>query len=123
MPIKTISEELVLEISRSYPDLKHLNLSNNEIRAVEHLSPLTALERLNLSGAKASVRVSPRTRVLVLKHGRVLVLKHGKEMGAQLVAWEGWVRSVRLCACMCVLINACTHILHTTNAVVSVKNE
>ena len=60
MPIKTISEELVLEISRSYPDLKLLNLSNNDIRAVENLAPLTALERLNLSGvptrACASVR-------------------------------------------------------------------
>lgn len=50
MPIKLISEELVQEISRSYPDLKLLNLSNNEIAVVENLAPLTALERLNLSG-------------------------------------------------------------------------
>ena len=35
MPIKTISKELVLEISRGYPDLKLLNLSNNEISVVE----------------------------------------------------------------------------------------
>jgi Leucine-rich repeat (LRR) protein len=50
MPIKTISKELVLEISRGYPDLKLLNLSNNEISVVENLAPLTALERLNLAG-------------------------------------------------------------------------
>jgi len=50
MPIKTISEELVMEISRCYPDLKLLNLSNNEIRVVENLGLLTALERLNLAG-------------------------------------------------------------------------
>jgi hypothetical protein len=53
MPIKTISQELVLEISRGYPDLKLLNLSNNEISVVENLAPLTALERLNLTGPAA----------------------------------------------------------------------
>jgi hypothetical protein len=52
MPIKTISEELVHEISRCYPDLRLLNLSNNEISLVENLAPLTALERLNVSGNK-----------------------------------------------------------------------
>ena len=50
MPIKKISEELVWEISQSYPNLKLLNLANNHIRVVENLEPLTALERLNLSG-------------------------------------------------------------------------
>lgn len=68
MPIKTISEELVLEISRSYPDLKHLNLSHNEIRAVENLAPLTALERLNLSGAETCVALA---RFFVLVCGQV----------------------------------------------------
>ena len=58
MPIKTISKELVLEISRGYPDLKLLNLSNNEISVVENLAPLTALERLNLAGACLCVRAS-----------------------------------------------------------------
>ena len=67
MPIKTISEELVLEISRCYPDLKLLNLSNNEISVVENLAPLTALQRLNLSGASA--RIFIQLRFVALRGG------------------------------------------------------
>ena len=50
MPIKTISVDLVREISTCYPNLALLNLSNNEIREVQNLEKLTALQRLNLSG-------------------------------------------------------------------------
>ena len=55
MPIKTISKELVREISASYPDLKVLNLSSNELVKIENLEPLTCLTRLNVSSNKILV--------------------------------------------------------------------
>ena len=49
MTIKEITEELVAEISTSYPTLNALNLSSNEICEIQNLRPLGALVALNLS--------------------------------------------------------------------------
>ena len=54
MTIKVITEELVAEISRSYPTLNALNLSSNEICEIQNLSPLGALVALNLSNNSLS---------------------------------------------------------------------
>eukprot|EP00960_Hanusia_phi_P050367 760184-Hanusia_phi.AAC.3 len=70
MPIKAISKELVREISASYPDLKVLNLSSNELVKIENLEPLTCLTKLNVSSNK----------LLLLNNLRSLV--HLKELYA-----------------------------------------
>ena len=49
MPIKRISEELVSEIVINYPELRALNLSNNEIVEIQNLSPLSGLTSINIS--------------------------------------------------------------------------
>ncbi|CAM9099505.1 unnamed protein product [Hapterophycus canaliculatus] len=48
MPIRELSEELVLDIAESYGQITKLNLSTNEISRVENLQHLTCLTNLDL---------------------------------------------------------------------------
>lgn len=79
MTIKVITEELVAEISRSYPTLNALNLSSNEICEIQNLSPLGALVALNLSNNSLSElggignKILPNLRQLDVSNNRMCV--------------------------------------------------
>lgn len=49
MPLTRLGEDLIDEILAEYPELKSLNLSENEIKIFEQLDRIVSLERVNLS--------------------------------------------------------------------------
>ena len=68
MPIRKISAELISEICGSMRSLSVLNLSHNEISAIEHLEQLRTLTKLDLSHNRISSisGLAPLSQLVVL---------------------------------------------------------
>ncbi|EQC34737.1 hypothetical protein SDRG_07550 [Saprolegnia diclina VS20] len=82
MPLERLTPDLVREIAAEYPTLSNLNLSRNEIRAIDcDVSALAYVSRLNLSHNQLTClpptlpRQLPQLAHLLLAHNRIQSLE------------------------------------------------
>eukprot|EP01028_Stygiella_incarcerata_P004386 TRINITY_DN1955_c0_g2_i2.p1 TRINITY_DN1955_c0_g2~~TRINITY_DN1955_c0_g2_i2.p1 ORF type:complete len:873 (+),score=282.64 TRINITY_DN1955_c0_g2_i2:112-2619(+) len=74
MPIERITEQLIDEIKREYPELETLTLARNEISRIENLNPLEHLQTLDLS----QNRIRKIENLSSLVHLKTLILDENR---------------------------------------------